>query len=130
MAKSKVKYRTRTVTRIRRVGSRVKHHVKKAKPSIAILGGLSVGPVEAIFGSNDSYGVKGSIWNVSGNKAAELWNRIQITYTGGQMGGSGGYQFSRAHGSIAAIAGFGVHWLATITGANRYLARMKMPFRI
>jgi len=71
----------------------------------------------------------GNIWNVGGNKIEELWRRIQITYTGGYMG-QGSRNYGNAHGSIAAIAGFGIHYIASITGANKYLARMKLPFRI
>jgi len=111
-------------------GRRLKRRATKAKPSIAVLGGLAVGPVQALTGSSSNYGVKGAIWSVSGDKMGELWRRLQIEYTGTYMGGGGPVNLGKATGTIAAAAGFGIHWLANILGANRVLARMKLPFRI
>jgi len=67
------------------------------------------------------------------NKSSELWSRIGITYLGYDPMSQGDHvSFSgvRGAGTKGAAVGFGIHYVANITGANRVLARMKMPFRI
>ena len=116
------------VHHVRHYGSRVKRRVGKAKPSVALLAGLAVGPAQVLFGTSYS---KGPIWQ-SQNKASDLWDRISITYGGYQMstGYKPSFQQGAFNGTAGIAAGYSAHWLASKVGLNAMLARMKMPFRI
>jgi hypothetical protein len=120
MAKSKK-------SRVRRFGGRVKRRVKAAKPSLAIAAGLGIPAVLVVTGSSNAYGTKGFSTNWQ-----ELRARFQWTYLGGTDPG-GNVNVGRMVQSTAVKAGalgFIVHYLANLSGANRYLARMKAPVRI
>lgn len=108
----------------RRFGSRVKRRVKAAKPSLAIGAGLGIPPVLVVTGSSSQYGVKGFSTNWQ-----ELKNRFMITYMGDYQRPTVGTMVQSTAVKAAAL-GFITHFVANITGANRYLARMKWPVRI
>jgi hypothetical protein len=111
------------------MAKRFKHHFHKGKPSVAILGGLAVGPAAVVLGFG-SYNTP--IWQYSGNRMTEFFDRLSIAYTGYKP--SDGSHFTTQQGgyvgTIGAVAGVATHWLANISGLNRYLARTRMPFRI
>lgn len=116
--------------KVRRVGRRIKARVKAAKPSLAIIAGLGIPPAQVVTGASNQYGVKNSIFSSGiSDKWGELKNRFMITYLGD-------YQRPTIATAVqstavkAGVLGFVVHWLANISGANRYLARMKAPVRI
>jgi hypothetical protein len=116
MAKSKK-------SKIRRAGASVKRRVKAAKPSVAIALGLgSPAAMVLVGGSNQfSSGIPKS--------TQELVNRVKIMYLG-TMNNPGVQTAVTSTAAKLGVAGFVVHGIANITGANRYLARMKWPIRI
>ncbi len=117
------------VHHVRHYGSRVKRRVSKAKPSVALLAGLAVGPAQIALGSGE---IQGPIWSYSGNKSQELWDRITISYFGKKMSDGSSWGLSRGGylGTAGIVVGYSAHWLASVSGLNRVLARMKLPFRI
>jgi hypothetical protein len=113
--------------KVRRIYVKAKTRVKAAKPSIAIAAGLGVPAAIVVVGGPPN---PVPIWSSSiQNKGNELFVRLKNTYLGTYGSPSIGTAITST-GTKAGIAGFFVHWIANITGANRYLARMKMPFRI
>jgi hypothetical protein len=108
----------------------------KAKPSLAILAGVAVGPAMAIFGT-PSGNLGGAIrkmqdgGGVSG-AANEFVNVLGIAYLGHnfQQNMSASWSEGGYWGTAGLIGGMVAHKLAGWSGLNRYLARMKMPFRI
>ncbi len=122
MAKSKKK------SRARRFGGRLKRHVKAAKPSLAIVGGLAIPAVQVITGASSQF--SGGSSSVSFNPR-ELANRFRVIYLGSVAPNPVTIQSAAtSNAAKAGVIGFVVHWLANISGANRYLARMKAPVRI
>lgn len=112
--------------RFRRFGGRIKRRVKAAKPSVAIAGGLAIPAVLVVTGSSQGYGNKGFSTNWT-----ELANRFKLTYLGTTQNTP--VTVGNIVNSVAVkagVLGFVTHFLANITGANRYLARMKAPVRI
>jgi hypothetical protein len=116
--------------KIRHYASKIKRHVKAAKPSLAIISGLAAPPAAAFFGVSRP-------WMVGGASAAlknpqELMNRLKLTYLGVWANTAPVSLASMATSDAAkgGVIGFLVHWIANVSGANRYLARMKAPVRI
>jgi hypothetical protein len=114
----------------RRIGRRLKRRVKAAKPSLAIVAGLSIPAIQVVTGASSQLSLsRGSIFNPAiTDKWGELSNRFKIIYLGGANPTVSGMVQSVA--VKAGVIGFVAHWLANISGANRYLARMKAPVRI
>jgi hypothetical protein len=83
-----------------------------------------------LAGASNQYGTKGFSTNT-----VELRNRFLITYMGMNSGnvqsrGPGVADVVQSTAVKAGALGFIAHWVANISGANRYLARMKAPVRI
>ncbi len=113
-------------SRARRFGGRLKRHVKAAKPSLAIAAGLGIPAIQVVAGASGQV-APGWFWTRP-SPAQELVNRFKIIYMG-----SGNPTIATAlqgNAVKAGVVGFLLHYLANITGANRYLARMKAPVRI
>jgi len=115
---------------MRHYGKRRRGFHRVAKPSIGILAGLAAGPYVVAFGAGHWANPIWK-WNGPGGKSGELINRVTIAYTGYKTDGA---HFSISEGggwgTIGIVGGFAAHYLANISGINRSLARMKMPFRI
>jgi hypothetical protein len=114
----------------RRIYVKAKHHVKTAKPSLLIIGGLAIPAAVVVTGTGNQYGVKGF-----STSTQELRNRFLITYMGMtnqnvQSRGPNVGDIVQSTAVKAGALGFIGHWVANIAGVNRYLARMKAPFRL
>jgi hypothetical protein len=124
MAKAKSTKRRGIGGRFRRRGT-----VRAAKPSVAILAGLAVGPAQILAGGP---GFPGYAWK-TGNVAQTVIDRAGITYLGYQPSNGAHWSWSGGgggQGTLAIIVGTLAHAGANWSGLNRYLARAKMPFRI